>query len=112
MPKITVLPHEEYCPQGVELTAAAGDNILLVLLANNIAIEHACEMQCACTTCHIYIRKSYDSLTAAEEKEDDMLDQAWGLDLDSRLSCQLQMSDEDITIEIPKYTLNQVAEGH
>ena len=44
--------------------------------------------------------------------EDDMLDKAWGLEPDSRLSCQAVVADEDLVVEIPKYTINQVSEGH
>lgn len=111
MPIIKVLPHAEYCPQGVELAAQSGENVLDVLLRYDIRIEHACEMQCACTTCHVYIRQGSNSLPLAQEQEDEMLDRAWGLDMDSRLSCQLVVGDEDLVIEIPKYTLNQVSEN-
>lgn len=110
MPKITVLPNEEHVPSGAILEAESGESVLEVLLKNNISIEHACEMQCACTTCHIYVRKGAKNLSPAIEKEEDMLDKAWGLDMDSRLSCQARMLDTDITIEIPKYTLNQISE--
>lgn len=110
MPKIKVLPHSELCPEGAELQAGAGETVIKVLLDNGIKIEHACEMQCACTTCHIYIRKGAKSLNPPEEKEDEMLDKAWGLDLDSRLSCQAIVDNEDLTVEIPKYTINLVSE--
>ena len=111
MTKITILPSPEHAPQGVTLEANAGESIIEVLLKNNISIEHACDMQCACTTCHVYVRQGQESLKPAEEKEEDMLDKAWGLDMDSRLSCQACVKDRDIVIEIPKYTLNQISEG-
>lgn len=111
MPKIKVLPSSEYCPEGVELEANTGESILDVLLKNGINLEHACEMQCACTTCHVYVREGYDDLPEAKEAEDEMLDRAWGLDMDSRLSCQSIVQDKNLIIEIPKYTLNQVSEG-
>lgn len=111
MPKITVLPHPQLCPEQVELEAKPGDSIIQVLLDNGIEIEHACEMQCACTTCHVYVREGGDELEPPEETEDDMLDKAWGLDLDSRLSCQAIVDEHDLVVEIPKYTLNQVAEN-
>lgn len=111
MPIIKVLPHPELCPQGAELQASTGDVVIEVLLKNGISIEHACDMQCACTTCHIYIRQGANSVNPPEEKEEDMLDKAWGLDLDSRLSCQTIMDEQDITIEIPKYTINLAAES-
>jgi len=59
----------------------------------------------------VIVREGFDSLDPATEKEDDLLDKAWGLELTSRLSCQARMKDGPITVEIPKYTLNQVSEG-
>ena len=111
MPKITVLPHPSLCPQGAELEAPEGASILDTLLANGIDIEHACEKSCACTTCHVVVRGGFDSLAEATEKEEDMLDKAWGLEPTSRLSCQTRMDGEDVTIEIPKYTINLAREG-
>ena len=111
MTKLTVLPHETLCPQGAEIEAKPGTSICDTLLANGIEIEHACEKSCACTTCHCILREGYDTLEPPTEKEDDLLDKAWGLELTSRLSCQARVGEEPLTIEIPKYTLNQVSEG-
>lgn len=110
MPKIKVLPHAQLCPEGADIEGAAGEPILQVLLDHGIAVEHACDMQCACTTCHVYVRKGLSSLIPATEKEEDMLDKAWGLDMDSRLSCQAKLDSIDIVVEIPKYTINLAAE--
>ena len=112
MPKLIFLPHEVLCPDGAVIDAAAGKTICDIALENDISIEHACEMSCACTTCHIYVREGGESLNEAEELEDDMLDKAWGLDPDSRLSCQTVVSDADLVVEIPKYTINMVSEQH
>lgn len=112
MPKIVVLPHQELCPEGAVLDAKKGETVLDVALKNGIAIEHACEKSCACTTCHVIIREGFDSLVESEELEDDMLDKAWGLEPESRLSCQAKVEDEDLVLEIPRYTLNHAAENH
>ena len=112
MPKIIILPHEELCPDGAELDAKPGQSIVEVALDNDIEIEHACEMACACTTCHVIVREGLNSLGEADELEDDMLDKAWGLEPESRLGCQAIVANEDLVIEIPKYTLNQVSEKH
>lgn len=112
MPKIIVLPNEELCPDGAVLDANEGESILDVALDNGIAIEHACEKSCACTTCHVIVREGFDSLEESDELEDDMLDKAWGLEPESRLSCQAKVTDEDLVVEIPKYTLNHAAEEH
>lgn len=112
MPKIVFLPHDELCPDGAVLDAAEGETILDVALKNEIDIEHACEKSCACTTCHVVVREGFDSLEESDELEDDMLDKAWGLEAESRLGCQAKVADEDLVVEIPKYTLNMVSEQH
>jgi 2Fe-2S ferredoxin len=111
MPKLKVLPGHAICPQGAEIEAKPGVSICDTLLENDIDIEHACEKQAACTTCHVILRQGYDSLEAPEEKEEDLLDKAWGLEASSRLSCQAKVADEDLVIEIPKYTINYEREG-
>ncbi|MAN53403.1 MAG: ISC system 2Fe-2S type ferredoxin [Porticoccaceae bacterium] len=110
--KIKILPHEEYCPEGITFEINSEETILEACLRNGIRIEHACEMSCACTTCHVHVREGYESLDEAEELEEDYLDKAWGVDPDSRLSCQVIVKDEDLTVEIPKYTINMVSERH
>jgi len=111
MTKLIFLPHEELCPEGEVLEAEPGITVLDAALAGGIDIEHACEKSCACTTCHVYVREGLASLAESTDDEDDMLDKAWGLDPDSRLSCQIVVAEEDLVIELPKYTINQVSEG-
>ncbi|NQY63224.1 MAG: ISC system 2Fe-2S type ferredoxin [Alteromonadaceae bacterium] len=112
MPKIIFLPHAVLCPDGAVVEAETGKSVLNVALENDIDIEHACEKVCACTTCHIIVREGFDSLGESDELEDDLLDKAWGLEPDSRLGCQAIIADEDLVVEIPKYTINMVSENH
>ena len=112
MPKLTVLPHADLCPQGAEIEARKGVSICDTLLEHGIEIEHACEKSCACTTCHVVVRAGGESLAEATESEEDMLDKAWGLEAQSRLSCQALVEGTDLTIEIPKYTINHARELH
>lgn len=112
MTQIIVLPHVELCPEGAVIDAAPGKSICDVLLDNGIEIEHACEKSCACTTCHVVVREGFESLASAEDIEEDLLDKAWGLEPNSRLSCQALVSQVPLVIEIPKYTINMVKEGH
>lgn len=112
MPKIKVLPHPEICPEGREIEAEKGKSICKNLLEHDVEIEHACEMVCACTTCHVIVREGFNSLSEMQENEEDMLDKAWGLSPTSRLSCQAKMGDQDVTVEIPKYSINYAKEGH
>ena len=110
MPKLIVLPHHELCPDGDVIEAKNGDSICDTLLKNHIDIEHACDKVCACTTCHVIVREGFDTLPPSDDLEDDMLDKAWGLSPKSRLSCQSIIQNDDITIEIPKYTINLAKE--
>ena len=112
MPRLIFLPHETLCPDGAVFEAEKGTTICDAALANGIDIEHACEKSCACTTCHVIINEGFDSLEESSELEDDMLDKAWGLEPESRLSCQAVIADEDLVIEIPKYNINMVSESH
>ena len=113
MPKITVLPHPDVCPQGAVIDdAPAGVSICRILLDNHVEIEHACELSCACTTCHVIVREGFSSLAPATDSEEDLLDRAWGLSSTSRLSCQAKVASADLTIEIPRYTINHAKESH
>ena len=95
MTQIVVLPHSEYCPEGAVVEATPGTSICEALLENDIPIEHACDMVCACTTCHVIVKEGYQSLNPQ-----------------SRLSCQAIVAKEDLVIEIPKYSINHAKENH
>jgi len=111
LPTITVLPHAELCPEGKTFEGEAGKSLLDNLLDHDVDVEHACEKSCACTTCHVIVRKGFESLPESSEDEDDLLDRAWGLTPLSRLSCQAVVQDQPLTVEIPKYTINYAREG-
>lgn len=112
MPQIVFLPHPVLCPEGAVIEAPVGQSLCDVMLANDINIEHACEKSCACTTCHVLVREGFNSLSDADEDEEDQLDKAWGLEAVSRLSCQAKVGDVDLVIELPKYTINHASENH
>ncbi|MBV8046398.1 MAG: ISC system 2Fe-2S type ferredoxin [Paludibacterium sp.] len=112
MPRIIVLPHADICPEGAVIDAETGSSLCEELLKHGIEIEHACEMSCACTTCHVVVREGFNSLAPSDELEDDLLDRAWGLTPTSRLSCQAVVGTEDLTIELPRYTINHARENH
>ena len=112
MPIIKILPHAEYCPEGAEIQVPSGTSICEALLDNHIPIEPACELSCACTTCHVVVQQGFESLGELDESEEDLLDRAWGLEPTSRLSCQAIMARHDVVIEIPKYTINHAKEKH
>ncbi|GAB2522713.1 ISC system 2Fe-2S type ferredoxin [Microbulbifer agarilyticus] len=112
MPKIVFLPHEELCPEGKVVEVDPGITVCDAALKHGVHIEHACEKSCACTTCHVIVREGFGSLGEPDELEEDLLDKAWGLEPESRLSCQAVVEQEDLVVEIPKYTINQVSEKH
>ena len=112
MPIIKLLPPAEYCPEGKEIEVPVGTSICEAMLDNGVNIEHACDMSCACTTCHVIVKEGFNSLNEAEEEEEDLLDKAWGLQPQSRLSCQAILARENVTVEIPKYSINHAKENH
>jgi len=110
VPQIIVLPHADLAPEGAAFDASPGTTICDALLAHHVDIEHACEKSCACTTCHVIVREGFDSLEEADDLEEDYLDKAWGVAPESRLSCQALVADQDLVVEIPKYTINHARE--
>jgi 2Fe-2S ferredoxin len=113
VPIIKVLPHAEICPEGKTFEAESGKSLCEALLDADVEIEHACAMSCACTTCHVVVREGFDELDESSDDEDDLLDMAWGLTPLSRLSCQVQLEEGiDLTIELPRYTINHAREEH
>ncbi|MGE0802007.1 MAG: ISC system 2Fe-2S type ferredoxin [Lautropia sp.] len=113
MARIKVLPHARLAPEGKTFEAPGGTSLCEALLEAGVEIEHACEMSCACTTCHVIVRQGFDELNESSDDEDDLLDMAWGLTPQSRLSCQVRLEDDtDVTIELPKYTINHAREEH
>ncbi len=112
MTEVVLLPHHEICPDGAVIEAQEGETVCEALLRNDIDIEHACEMSCACTTCHVIVREGFASLEEADELEEDYLDKAWGLEPESRLSCQARVGSANLVVEIPRYTINHASERH
>jgi 2Fe-2S ferredoxin len=113
MPKLTVKPHPDVCPEGKVIeNVPSGVSICRILLDHHVEIEHACELSCACTTCHVIVREGFSSLEDASDMEEDLLDKAWGLTPTSRLSCQAKVAGADLVVEIPRYSINHAKETH
>ena len=95
----------------IELMAAKGEHLLEVAVENGINIEHACGAVCACSTCHVYIEKGMDDLSEPTEAEDDRVEEAPGLQRNSRLSCQCEIEGEGpIEVRVPAWNRNAVKE--
>jgi 2Fe-2S ferredoxin len=86
------------------------ESFLDVAMHFGIPLEHACGGSCACTTCHLIIRKGKQNLSEEQDNELDRLDTAWDLTTDSRLGCQAVIKG-DVVAEFPMYTRNYVQEG-
>ena len=108
--RIRVLPHAELCPQGLAFDARPGRLLVDELLKQGIAIEHACDKVCTCATCHVHLREGAEFVPAADEDEEDQLDDAWGLDGQSRLSCCVKVAGPWLVVELPKFTRNHARE--
>ena len=112
MPRIKVIAHPQYCPNGAEFEVSEKANLCQSLLDHGVNIEHACDMSAACTTCHVIVRQGFNSLEDMDDVEADLLDRAWGLEPDSRLSCQVEIGNCDLEVELPRYTINHASERH
>ena len=88
-------------------------SFLDVALNHGIHLEHACGGNCACTTCHVVVKKGADLLSEAQDDELDKLDMAADLQINSRLGCQsvILKNEGEIVIEIPAWNRNYVSEG-
>lgn len=88
-------------------------SILDIADGNGVDIDHACGGVCACSTCHVIVREGFDSMSEATEDEEDMLDEAPGLELTSRLACQaVPDGSTDVVVEIPGWNRNHAKETH
>lgn len=102
--------------QGRECTAAIGDSILEIAHRHDVPLDHACGAVCACSTCHVHVEQGADALNEPSEDEEDQLDKARDVRLDSRLGCQARIErmpkDGVIAVRIPSWNVNLVREGH
>jgi 2Fe-2S ferredoxin len=86
-------------------------SILDIADTHGVEINHSCGGVCACSTCHVHVQKGGGSCSKATEDEEDMLDEAPDLSVDSRLSCQcVPNGSQDLLVLIPKWNRNQVKE--
>lgn len=95
----------------LEIMAAKGEHLLEVAIEHGINVEHACGGVCACSTCHVYVEKGMDDLAEATEAEEDRVEEAPGLQVNSRLSCQCEIEGEGpIVVRVPAWNRNAVKE--
>ncbi|WP_303786278.1 2Fe-2S iron-sulfur cluster-binding protein [Azovibrio restrictus] len=100
--QLTVLPHPALCPEGEIVPAIPGRSVAEILLQNRVEIDHSCQLQCACTTCHVHIMEGAQHLSPMEADERRMLDKVPGRDGFSRLACQaVFQGGGNVVVEIP-----------
>jgi 2Fe-2S ferredoxin len=88
-------------------------SILDVALNNGIRLDHACGGNCACTTCHVWVKEGAENLSEMDDDEADRLDMAADLQLNSRLGCQAVINKPGkVVVEIPAWNRNYVSEEH
>ncbi|MCS6883926.1 MAG: 2Fe-2S iron-sulfur cluster-binding protein [Acidobacteriota bacterium] len=101
-----------FLPLGKTFEVQTGQSILDVALDNDVPLDHACGGVCACSTCHVIIKKGMELLSEMEDDEADQLDEAAGLTLQSRLGCQaLIQQPGNLVVEIPSWNRNYAREG-
>ncbi len=108
MPRVTFVSAD-----GVrrDFDAPTGKTVLDIAWDNDIGIEGACEGSLACSTCHVIVDAEFiDRLEPATEEEEDMLDLAWGVQPNSRLGCQIVITEalDGIVLNLPAETFNQM----
>jgi 2Fe-2S ferredoxin len=116
MPKVTFIINGEeetveFDPAALEFRRHGEPGSLLDVALNfDVSLEHVCGGNCACTTCHVIVRRGMSNLSEMQDEEADRLDTAWDLTPDSRLACQAIVRG-DVVCEVPAYTRNYVGEG-
>jgi len=93
------------------LLGGTGESLLEIAMEAGINIEHACGGVCACSTCHVYVEKGSANLTEPTEAEDDRVEEAPGLQRNSRLSCQCEIVKQgEIVVRVPAWNRNAIKE--
>ena len=89
----------------VTVEVPAGTSLLEAAEQCGATVGHACGGVCACSTCHVWVRKGLESLSEQEDAEADRLDQAFDVRAYSRLSCQSLVGSEDVEVDITQESL-------
>jgi len=94
-------------------TGQPGSILDIALGGADVDLEHSCGGVCACSTCHVIVRQGLASCSKATVDEEDMIDTARGVEMESRLACQcVPDGTQDVVIEVPAWNKNMVKEGH
>lgn len=95
----------------LSIMGGTGESLLELAMEHGINIEHACGGVCACSTCHVYIEQGSTSLSESTEAEEDRVEEAPGLQRNSRLSCQCIIEGKGpISVRVPSWNRNAIKE--
>ena len=108
MPIIKILPHASLCPKGNHQRGARHQH-LRSLAREPSEIEHACDMSAACTTCHVIVREGFNAPTKSKKPKRICWTALGGLEANPAFELPGHRGGQDLTIEIPKYTINHAA---
>jgi 2Fe-2S ferredoxin len=95
------MPNVTFLPAGKTVAVPRGTSILDAAEAAHVDLPSNCGGVCACTTCHVWIEQGADHLSEIGDREDDKLNEAAGLQPNSRLGCQARVEDADVVVRIP-----------
>lgn len=102
-----------YPALGIEVEAPRGMSLLQASLSAHVTHGSACGGVCACSTCHVYVKKGLDQLSEAEDEELDILDKAFDVRATSRLGCQATIQgDGEIEVELTRETVDTFYNEH
>lgn len=112
MPTVTFLndPGPDGKPKSIEVPA--GTSILEAAKRAHAQVGYACGGVCACSTCHVYVRSGQATLSPQKDKEEDILDKAFDVRANSRLSCQARLASGSVEVEISRESRRAYADEH
>jgi ferredoxin len=102
-----------FLDQDREVEVALGESILTAAQRSGAPEGSACGGVCACSTCHVYVESGAELLSDAEEGEEDILDKAFDVRMNSRLGCQAKVQGEGtIAVRISRESLEAYFNEH
>jgi len=105
------MPKVRFLKEGVEVDVESGTTILQASRLAHAPQGDRCGGVCACSTCHVYVVKGFDSTSEIEDEEYDILDKAFDVRMTSRLGCQAKVTG-DIDVEISDESFQAFLDEH
>lgn len=107
------MPRVRFADQNVEVEVPLGASLLKAAQQSNAPEGSACGGVCACSTCHVYVDQGAELLSEPGEDEEDILDKAFDVRMNSRLGCQAKLErDGLVVLRISKESLDAYYNEH